>query len=115
MTIQRNRNFLSQLIQHEERQWPRRPTKLKCTIYYLRKGIHGYSAQKGLVLNISEGGCMVECPSPDAAGEHVHLVIDGVEVKFSCAVRNKSETALHMKFYEEVSTEFLDKMLARRF
>jgi hypothetical protein len=108
-----HRNFLSQLITGDDREKPRRKNKLNFDIHYLRNGVRGYSSQKAMFAH-SEDGCMVTCPATGAIGQNLHLVIDGVPAKFSCFVRNRNETDLILRFYEDLPTALIDRLTGER-
>ena len=109
------RNFLSELIADNGVRHPRRPTKLKCTIFYCRKGLREYTSQKAIVGDISQSGCKILCPAPDAVDNNIYLVIDGVRAKFPCAVARRAEGEIGVRFYQELPAEVINKLTASRF
>jgi hypothetical protein len=109
------RNFLSQLIEGNRPEKPRRNIKLKGTAFYLKKGLRGYNSQKIVLQNISETDCLVACPLPDSVDDHVYLVIDNVPAKFACAVTARSETTLDLRFCNDLPAELVERLATPRF
>jgi hypothetical protein len=106
-------DFLSGETGHEKRQHLRREVRLDATVFYMRKGLRGCMSQRALALNISEGGCMISCPLPDAVSEHLSLVIAGIPAKIGCAVVDRSPSRLNLRFGNKLPTELIEQ-LARR-
>jgi hypothetical protein len=114
-TLRTKRNFLSELIADDGVRRPRRPTKLKCTIYYCKKGLREFTAQRAVVGDLSQSGCKIFCPVPDAVDNNIYLVIDGVPAKFPCSVARRAEGEIGVRFYEEIPKEIVAKLTTPRF
>ena len=113
--VRGRRNFLSELIADDGVRRPRKPTKLKCTIYYCKKGLREYTGQRAIVGDLSQSGCKILCPVPDAVDSNIYLVIDGVPAKFPCAVARRAEGEIGVRFYEEIPAEIVKKLTTPRF
>jgi hypothetical protein len=110
-----HRNFLSQLIEDNSQEKPRRKVKLLCTAYYLKKGIRGYTSQKVVLTELSVSSCRVTCPVAEAIEGHLYLVIDGVPAKFACAVKKRYEDDLELRFCADIPATLVDKLSVSRF
>lgn len=88
---------------------------MKCTIYYCKKGLREYTGQRAIVGDLSQSGCKILCPVPDAVDSNIYLVIDGLPAKFACAVARKAEGELGVRFYEEIPAEIVRKLTTPRF
>ncbi len=106
-------HFLSGLGE-ERRSFLRREVKYACCIYYLRNGMRGHGKRDAMLVNISEDGCLFTCLAASQLPEHVYLVIDGVPFKFSCAIVNRKEERVNVKFATCLPTDFVDKLAAPR-
>ena len=113
--VRTKRNFLSELIADDGVRRPRRQTKLKCTIYYCKKGLREYTAQRAIVADLSQSGCRILCPVPDAVDDNLYLVIDGVPSKFPCSVARRADGEIGVRFYEEIPKEVVTKLTTPRF
>lgn len=113
--VRTKRNFLSELIADNGVRRPRKPTKLKCTIYYCKKGLREYTGQRAIVGDLSQSGCKILCPVPDAVDNNIYLVIDGVPAKFPCAVARRGEGEIGVRFYEEIPAEIVARLTTPRF
>lgn len=109
----KRRNFLTELI-HEEEEKPRRQCKAVGMIFYCKKGLREYSAQKATVTEISTTTCKVSCPVPDAVSGHVYLVLEQLRLKVPCAVSRRSEEDIELKFYEEIPVPLADRICKLR-
>ena len=110
-----NGNYLTRLAGPELRKHPRRPCNCPGKVYYLRKGVRGYTAQPCRMLNLSESGCLIETPVMSQVPDHLYLVLDGLEMKFSAGVVTRSEAGLHLQFGVELPTKLVDQLSRRRF
>lgn len=108
-------NFLSRLIEDDKRDKPRRDIKVAGKIFYLRKGLRGYSSQDCMLTNISEGGCMIKLTAPGAVPQHLYLVIGEVQAKFPCVLLSKGEETLNLRFSQDLPTSFIDRLAKPRF
>lgn len=109
----RRRNFLADLI-HEDEQKPRRQCKAPATLYYCKKGLREYTAQKAVIFETSTATCKTSCPVPDAVSGDVYLVIEKLRVKIPCSVLRRSEEDLELKFYEEIPSELAERLCVLR-
>jgi hypothetical protein len=109
--MRKKSHFLSRVeAEGEKRTAVRREVRLECVLYYMRNGLRGYSSQKGKVLNISESGCLVTCALPKAVAPHFYLVIKGVPVKFSCAIKEVQDRGIHTSFLQDLPKEVIDRL-----
>jgi hypothetical protein len=107
-----HRNFLSQLIEDNATEKPRRKVKLPCTAYYLKKGIRGYSSQNVVMTEVSVKAARVTCPVAEAIEGHLYLVIANWPDKFACAVKKRYQDDLEIRFLADLPTELVDKLAA---
>lgn len=109
----KRRNFLTDLIREEEEK-PRRPCRIEGMIFYCKKGLREYTAQKAVVVEISTATCKATCPVPEAVSGHVYLVIERLRLKVPCAVSRRTDEDIQFKFYEEIPMELMEKMSTMR-
>jgi len=109
-----HRNFLSQLIEDNAQEKPRRKVKLACAAYYMKKGIRGYSSQKVVMTELSVKACRVTCPVAEAIEGHLYLVIEGWPEKFACVVKKRYENDLEIRFLADLPTQLVDKLTVSR-
>jgi hypothetical protein len=109
----KRRNFLAELI-HEEQEKPRRQCKAAGMIYYCKKGLREYTAQKAMIAEISTTTCKVFCPVPEAVTGHVYLVMEQLRVKVPSAVSRRGDEHIELKFYEEIPTELFERIVTLR-
>ncbi|MDP2119256.1 MAG: PilZ domain-containing protein [Hoeflea sp.] len=107
-------NYLTRLAGVEQRLRKRRAINKLATVYYLRRGVRGYTSQPCRMVNISESGCLVAVPVPSQVADHLYLVIEGVEAKFSCAAVARSDNGLHLRFNVELATEIVDRLARKK-
>lgn len=103
-------NYLTRLAGDDQRSHMRRRTNTPGTVYYLRRGVRGYSSQPCRIINISESGCLVRGLLPSQVPEFLYLVLDGVSAKFPCAVAARSDSGLHLRFMNDLPTEIVDQI-----
>jgi hypothetical protein len=108
-----HRNFLSQLIEDNATEKPRRKVKLPCTAFYLKKGIRGYSSQNVIMTDLSAKACRVTCPVAEAIEGHLYLVIANWPEKFACVVKKRYEDDLEIRFLADLPSELVDKAVAK--
>ena len=99
----------------DQRQHPRRQVRLDATLSCMKSGLRGYVAQSGIVLNLSEGGCMVSCSDADQLTNDVHIQISGVPAKVACVVVGRTSVRLNLQFTELLPTPIVDRLATRRF
>ena len=109
------KNYLTRLAGEDQRTHKRRPTNTAGTIYYLRRGVRGFTSQPCRMVNISESGCLVAVPLPGQVADHLYLVLDGMQLKISCAAVTRSDAALHLRFTTDMPTELVNKIARRKF
>ncbi|MDZ7601326.1 MAG: PilZ domain-containing protein [Hoeflea sp.] len=107
-------NYLTRLAGEEQRRRMRRPADRPGTVYYLRRGVRGYTSQPCRMVNISESGCLVAVPLPSQVADHLYLVIEGVEAKFSCAAVARTDNGLHLRFNVDLATEIVDRLARKK-
>lgn len=108
-------NYLTRLAGPEQRAHRRRATNMPGKVFYLRRGIRGYTSQPCKMLNISESGCLVSVPLPDQTSDHLYLVLDDLQAKIACATVARSENGLHLKFRAEMPTKTVDELARMKF
>lgn len=99
----------------DHRQHPRRQVRLEATLSCMRSGLRGYVSQPCMVLNLSEGGCMVSCAATDQLTNDLHIQIAGVPAKIACVVVGRTAVRLNLQFTEMLPTPIVDRLAARRF
>ena len=107
-------NYLTRLAGEEKRIYKRRSTNKPGTVYYLRRGVRGYTSQPCKMFNISESGCLVAVPLPSQVTDHVYLVIEGLEAKFFCAAIARTDTGLHLRFTTDLPSEMVDQIARKK-
>jgi hypothetical protein len=107
-----HRNFLSQLIEDNAVEKPRRKVRLPCATYYLKKGLHGYSSQKAVLTELSVSACRITCPVAEAIEGHLYLVIANWPEKFACVVKKRYQNDLEIRFCTNLPVELVDKFAA---
>ena len=83
-------------------------------IYYCKKGLREYTAQKAVIAEVSTTTCKVFCPVPDAVSGHVYLVVEQLKVKVPCAVSRRGDEHIELKFYEEIPTPLFERIVTFR-
>jgi hypothetical protein len=108
------KNYLSRLPDADKREYERRQTNLVGTIHYLLHGVRGYSSQTCRMINISEGGCEVSRVLPETVPDFLNFVLKGLAAKFPCAVIDREEEGLHLKFMTVLPTELVDRIAHKK-
>jgi hypothetical protein len=103
------------MLHQDLRQHVRRQVRLNATISCMKSGLRGYVSQPGVVLNLSEGGCMVSCSNADELTSDVHIQISGVPAKIACTVVGRTSVRLNLQFTEMLPTQIVDRLSAKRF
>jgi hypothetical protein len=103
------------LFNEDMRQHSRRQVRLEATLSCMKSGLRGYVSQPGIVLNLSEGGCMVSCSHADEFTSDIHIQIAGVPAKIACAVVGRTSVRLNLQFTEMLPTIVVDRLAAKRF
>jgi hypothetical protein len=98
----------------DQRQHPRRQVRLDATVSCMKSGLRGYVSQSAMVLNLSEGGCMVSCSDADQLTNDLHIQISGVPAKIACVVVGRTSVRLNLQFTELVPTQIVERLAARR-
>lgn len=106
-------NFLSQ-INREERVHARHSTYLRCEVSYMKTGIRGYSTLQAILLNISEGGALIELPMTLGTGHHVYLVLQNYPAKITSAIIDITTHGTHLKFANLLPLEDVLQIAAGR-
>jgi hypothetical protein len=109
------KNYLSRLPDLDRREHPRRQTNKVAKVYHLRHGVRGYSSQSCRMDNISESGCHVCRIVTESVPDFVYFVLEGLEAKFPCAVIDRADDGLHLKFMTALPTELVDRIADKRF
>jgi hypothetical protein len=103
------------LLAEDLRQHPRRPVRLDATVSCLKSGLRGYVSRPAMVLNLSEGGCMVSCSSTDELTSDLHIQIIGIPARIACTVVGRTSIRLNLQFNELVPTQIVERLAARHF
>jgi hypothetical protein len=98
----------------DQRQHPRRQVRLDATLTCARTGLRGLVIQPCMVLNLSEGGCMVSCSTADQLSNDVHIQILGLSAKIACAVVGRTSVRLNLQFTEMLPSAVVDRLAGRR-
>ena len=104
------KNYLSRLPDPDRREYERRQTNLVGTIHYMLHGVRGYSSQTCRMINISESGCEVSRVLTETVPDFLYFVLKGLAAKFPCAVVDRDEETLHLKFMTVLPTELVDRI-----
>jgi hypothetical protein len=99
----------------DQRRHPRRQVRLDATVSCVKSGLRGYVSQPCMVLNLSEGGCMVSCSASDQLTNDLHIQIVGLPAKIACTVVGRTSIRLNLQFTEMLPTAIVDRLAARRF
>ena len=103
-------------MQHEDlRQHMRRHVRLEANVSCMRSGLRGYVSQPCMVLNLSEGGCMVSCSDTELLTNDVYIQISGIHAKIACTVVGRTAVRLNLQFTEMLPTPVVDRVAAKRF
>ncbi|WP_412050671.1 PilZ domain-containing protein [Hoeflea sp. Naph1] len=113
--VSKEGHYLTRVGGAERRAHHRRATNAPGKVYYLRRGVRGYTSQPCKMLDLSESGCLISVGLSDQVPEHLYLVLDGLPAKISCAVIARSESRLHIKFSAEMTTEVVDRIARVKF
>ena len=109
-------NAQPDFMQHDDqRQHPRRQVRLEATLSCMKSGLRGYVSQSGIVLNLSEGGCMVSCSDTGQLTNDIHIQISGIPAKIACTVVGRTSVRLNLQFTEMLPTTIVDRLSAKRF
>lgn len=103
------------MLNDDLRQHARRQVRIEATLSCMRSGLRGYIAQPCMVLNLSEGGCMVSCPDTEQLTNDLHIQISGVPAKIACTVVGRTTVRLNLQFTEMLPTQIVNRVSARRF
>lgn len=109
-------NVLQGIMLHEDqRQHPRRQVRLDATLSCMKSGLRGYISKPGVILNLSEGGCMVSCTDAEEFTNDIHIQIRGVPAKIACAVVGRTSVRLNLQFTELLPSPIVNRLSAKRF
>lgn len=103
------------MLDDDQRQYPRRQVRLDAMLSCMRSGLRGHMSQSAMVLNLSEGGCMVSCATTDGLTNDLHIVISGLPAKIGCTVVGRTQVRLNLHFTELLPSHVVDRLAARRF
>lgn len=103
------------MLNEDLRQHSRRQVRLEATVSCMRSGLRGYVSQPAMVLNLSEGGCMVSCQDTDRLTNDVHIQIAGIPAKIACVVVGRTLVRLNLQFTEMLPTPIVDRVSTKRF
>ena len=106
-------NFLTQLLERDKRRYERRSVRLEAIVSCMRTGLRGHMSQPVMILNISEGGCMISSPAAEELTDEFHIAISGIAAKIGCTVVARSGVQLNVRFTEILPTALIDKVAAR--
>jgi hypothetical protein len=102
------------MLHDDARRHARRQVRLDATLSCMKRGLRGYVSQPGIVLNLSEGGCMVACSNADALTNDIHIQISGIPAKIACTVVGRTSARLNLQFTEMLPTRIVDRLSAKR-
>jgi len=103
------------MLDEDQRNHRRRQVRLDAMLSCMRSGLRGYISQSAMVLNLSEGGCMVSCSSTDGLTNDLHIVIAGLPAKIACTVVGRTAVRLNLQFTEMLPPYEVDRLAAKRF
>jgi hypothetical protein len=103
------------MLNEDLRQHARRQVRLEATVSCMKSGLRGYVSQPAMVLNLSEGGCMVSCSDTEQLTSDVHIQIGGIPAKIACVVVGRTSVRLNLQFTEMLPTPIVDRVSAKRF
>lgn len=103
------------MLNGDLRQHARRQVRVEATLSCMKSGLRGYVSQPGIVLNLSEGGCMVSCSDTEQLTNDIHIQISGVPAKIACTVVGRTSVRLNLQFTEMLPSQIVDRISARRF
>ena len=103
------------MLNEDLRQHARHQVRLEATISCMKSGLRGYVSQASIVLNLSEGGCMVSCSNAEELTNDVHIQIASVPAKIACTVVGRTSVRLNLQFTEMLPTQIVNRLAARRF
>lgn len=103
------------MLDDDQRQHRRRHVRLDAMLSCMRSGLRGYMSQSAMVLNLSEGGCMVSCSSTEGLTNDLHIVISGLPAKIGCTVVGRTAVRLNLQFTEMLPAHVIDRLAGRRF
>lgn len=103
------------MLNEDLRQHARRQVRIEATLSCMKSGLRGYVSQSGIVLNLSEGGCMVSCSDADQLTNDIHIQIAGVPAKIACTVVGRTSVRLNLQFTEMLPTVIVNRLAAKRF
>lgn len=98
-------NFLSRLIENDEREHVRRDTKQPCKLIYLKSGLRGHATLPGIMVNISEGGALIQMPIGLKKGRDIYLLLKNFPFKVAAVVVNVTDKGHHIKFADNIPPE----------
>lgn len=101
------------VLKEDQQYFPRRQVRLEATLSCMKTGLRGYVAQPGIVLNLSEGGCMVSCSSANELNNHLHIQIAGIPAKIACTVVGRTAVRLNLIFTEILPSLIIDRLAER--
>ncbi|MGV3551403.1 PilZ domain-containing protein [Rhizobium sp.] len=101
------------VLNEDQQYFQRRQVRLEATLSCMKSGLRGYISQPCIVLNISEGGCMVSCSVANEFGNDVHIQIAGVPAKIACTVVGRTVVRLNLVFTEILPSVVIDRLAAR--
>ena len=103
------------MLNDDQRQHQRRQVRLEATLSCMKSGLRGYVSQPGIVLNLSEGGCMISCSDTQQLTNDLHIQISGLAAKIACTVVGRTSVRLNLQFTEMLPTQIVERLSARRF
>lgn len=103
------------MLNEDLRQHARRHVRLEARVSCMKSGLRGYVSQPAMVLNLSEGGCMVSCSDTEQLTNDVHIQIAGIPAKIACTVVGRTSVRLNLQFTEMLPTPIVNRVSTKRF
>jgi hypothetical protein len=100
-------------LDDDQRDHRRRRVRLDAMISCMRTGLRGYTSKSAMVLNLSEGGCMISCATTDGLTDDLHIVIVGLPAKIACKVVGRTQVRLNLQFTEMLPPPIVDRLAFR--
>ena len=100
-------------LDEDQRNHRRRQVRLDAMISCMRSGLRGYMSKSAMVLNLSEGGCMIACDTTVGLTDDLHITIIGLPAKIACTVVGRTQVRLNLQFTEMLPPPVVDRLAFR--
>lgn len=108
-------NYLTRLETGETRDRRKRTTNIDAIVYYLKRGVRGYSGVPCKILDLSETGCQLRLSAPVTLPQHFYLVLPQIRAKFPSALTSRVGNHVTVRFATEIPGETVDALAEMRF